>query len=296
MIYPARYFLLRADTARGKAVLMNKKGTGNILVLTECSIMIALSSVLSVVKLFEMPYGGSITLAAMLPIVILSYRHGIRVGLAAALVESVIQLFMGLSTFSYFSTWQSLLALALLDYLIAFLLFGLAGAFKGRIKNQSTAMTVGAACASIGRYLCHVISGATIWAGLSIPTEAALLYSLSYNATYMIPESIILVLSCAYIGASLDFGQKIPTRIRSERIDALSSYLYIGAGGIVLAGLITDTVLVFSRLQNADDGEFFIQGLESVNWIAFAIVSAITLALSAAFVIIAKRREAKQSL
>ena len=269
---------------------MKEKATNKILVLTECSIMIALSSVLSIVKLFEMPYGGSITLASMLPIVILAYRHGTRIGLGAALVESVIQLFLGISTFSYFTTWQSVVALALLDYLVAFLLFGLAGIFKGRIANQSTAMTVGAACASLGRYFCHVISGATIWVGLSIPTEAALLYSLSYNATYMIPESIILVLSCAYIGASLDFTKKIPERIRGERTDAVASYLYLGAGAVALIALITDTVLVFSKLQNADDGEFFINGLASVNWTLVIVITVIAAALSAVLAVLAKKR------
>ncbi len=274
---------------------MNKKKTGSILVITECSIMIALSSVLSVVKPFEMPYGGSITLASMLPIIILSYRHGIKVGLASALVESVIQLFMGLSTFSHFTTWQSLVALALLDYLVAFLLFGFSGALRGKIKNQSTAITVGAMFASLGRYLCHVISGATIWVGLSIPTEAALTYSLSYNATYMIPESIILVLSCAYIGASLDFSKSIPTRIQGKQPDAISSYLYLGAGGTVIAALITDTVLVFSKLQNGDDGEFFIQGLKNVNWLALIIVSATALMIAAVLVLTAKKRESSLS-
>ena len=136
MMYPARYFYLAGICLLGKAVLMNKKATARLTVLTECSIMIALSTVLSVVKLFEMPYGGSITLASMMPIVILSYRHGTRVGLAAALVESVIQLFLGLNTFSYFTTWQSLVALALLDYLVAFLLFGLSGIFKGKFGSQ----------------------------------------------------------------------------------------------------------------------------------------------------------------
>ena len=292
MMYPARYFYFCAYIyAHGKAVRMNNKTTGRLVVLTECSIMIALSAVLSVVKLFEMPYGGSITLASMMPIVILSYRHGARIGLAAALVESVIQMLMGLNNFSYFSTWQSLVALAILDYLVAFAVFGFAGAFRRCIGKQSTAMAVGAVCASVGRYACHVISGATVWAGLSIPTEAALFYSLSYNATYMIPDSIILILSCAYIGAALDFGKPIPARLTGVKTDPVSSYLYLGAGVSALAALITDTVLIFSKLQNADDGKFSFLGLSDVNWIAVAIVTSAAIALSAALVIIAKKRE-----
>ena len=270
---------------------MNTKSKRGIFTLTECSIMIALSAVLSIVKLFEMPYGGSITLASMLPIVIISYRHGAKTGIEAALVSSLIQMLLGLNNFSYFTSWISIVALAVFDYVLAFAIFGISGAFRGKIKNQSTAMVTGAALASVVRYICHVISGATIWAGLSIPTEAALIYSISYNATYMIPESIILVLTSAYIGAALDFTRTIPTRKKSEKLDAAASYLYLGAGLSILAALITDTILVFSKLQDYTSGEFMIYGLSEVNWLVLCIVTIASAILAAALVLIAKKRE-----
>ena len=254
---------------------MNTKQKSGLLILTECSTMIALSAVLSIVKLFEMPYGGSITLASMLPIVIIAYRHGPRVGLGAALVSSLIQMLMGLNNFSYFTTWQSIVALALLDYTVAFAIFGLAGALRKGIKAQNVSMVVGAALASVIRYVCHVISGATVWAGLSIPTEAALVYSLSYNATYMIPETVILLLTVAYIGSALDFSRGIPTRIKSEKLDTVSSYLYIGAGLVALCALIADTVLVFSKLQNYASGEFMIMGTSNICCTAFILSTGI---------------------
>lgn len=269
---------------------MNTKQKSGILVLTECSIMIALATVLSIVKIFEMPYGGSITLASMLPIVIVAYRHGVLIGSGSALATSTIQILLGLKNFSYFTSWQSIVALAVFDYLLAFTVFGLVGIFRGKIKNQSVAMATGALIASIIRYACHVISGATIWAGLSIPTEAALVYSLSYNATYMIPETVVLVLSAAYIGASLDFSKRVPKRIHTERAP-IASYCYIGAGLCVLAALITDTVLVFSKLQNADSGELAMSGIGEVNWIAFAIVTAVALAATAALILVGKFKE-----
>ena len=129
----------------------------DLLILTECSIMVALSAVLSVIPLFEMPYGGSITLASFLPIVIIAYRHGIKYGILSAGVSSIVQMLFGLKNFSYFTTWQSLVALALLDYVVAFTVFGLAGIFRKKIKQQSAAMVTGAALASVVRYLCHVI-------------------------------------------------------------------------------------------------------------------------------------------
>ena len=269
---------------------MNTKSKNNLLTLTECAVMVALATVLSIVKLFEMPYGGSITLGSMLPIVIISYRHGAKTGLGASIVTSLIQMLLGLNNFSYFTTWMSIVALAVFDYILAFAVFGISGAFRGKIKNQSTAMVTGAALASVVRYICHVISGATIWAGLSIPTEAALIYSISYNATYMLPESIILVLSAAYIGAALDFTKTVPTRKRGGTSDSIAAYMYAGAGLAVLAALITDTVLIFSKLQGLS-GEFFIYGLESVNWLAVGIVTVSLLAVAAALVILAKQRE-----
>ena len=267
----------------------------NVLMLTECSIMIALSAVLSIIPLFEMPYGGSITLASFLPIVIIAYRHGIKCGLATAGASSLVQMLFGMKNFSYFTTWQSLVALALLDYVVAFTVFGLAGIFKNKIKQQSAAMVTGAALASVIRYLCHVISGATVWAGLSIPTEAALLYSLSYNATYMIPETIILVLTAAYVGVSLDFRTKLPTRIKSEKFDKTSSICLISAGLVALAGLITDTILVFSKLQNSDSGEFTITALADVNWIAVGIVTLAAASVAAALAAVAFKRNKEKA-
>ena len=189
MLYPARYFYIFGG-------LMKKT---NLKALTECSIMVALSAVLSIVPLFEMPYGGSITLASMLPVVMIAYRYGVREGMMTASAASLIQMLLGMKNFSYFTSWQSIVALAIFDYVLAFCAFGLSGIFKKGGRTQGVALVSGAALASVIRYICHVISGATIWAGLSIPTEAALVYSLSYNATYMIPETVILVLSSVYV-------------------------------------------------------------------------------------------------
>lgn len=260
-----------------------------VLTLTECSIMIALSTVLSVLKIFEMPYGGSITLASMLPIVIIAYRHGTRYGLASAGVTAVIQMLLGLKNFSYFTSPASFIALAVFDYVLAFLVFGLAGIFKRSIKNQSTSVLTGALLASVLRYICHVISGATVWAGLSIPTEAALLYSLSYNATYMLPETLITVLTAVYLTSSLDFRAAVPVRIKRKSQDIVCFGLIFAAATVVLGALIADVVLVFSKLQSYD-GEFIINGLASVNWLAVSIVSAAAILLSLPLFLIARSR------
>ena len=115
---------------------MELKSTKQIRAMTECSIMVALSTVLSLIKLIDMPYGGSVTVASMLPIVIAVYRHGALWGLGTALSNSVIQLLLGLNNLSYFTTWQSVVAIILLDYIVAFGVFAISGIFKkSLVKN-----------------------------------------------------------------------------------------------------------------------------------------------------------------
>ncbi len=104
--------------------------------LVESAILIALATILSLIKLVDLPYGGSITIASMFPIVILSYRFGLRWGCAAGLVYGIIQQLTGLSSLSYVTTWQSIVAVILLDYVIAYAVTGLGGIFRGRIKTS----------------------------------------------------------------------------------------------------------------------------------------------------------------
>lgn len=274
---------------------MSKTKKFNLRALTECSIMVALATVLSIVKILELPYGGSVTIASMLPIIVAVYRHGGAWGFGVAITNSAIQLLLGLKNFSYFTTWQSLVALAVFDYILAFTVFILAPVFKKAIKNQSVAMLLGTLLASFLRYVCHVISGATIWAGLSIPTEAALLYSLSYNATYMVPETVVLVLTTAYVFSVVDFKLKVPTRVKKKEMDKVSACCYIGAGVSILGALIADTVMVFSKLQDAESGEFVITHIKDVNFLAVGIVSAAVAVVAAALILYAAMRDKKSS-
>lgn len=265
--------------------------------MTECSVMIALATVLSLFKIAEMPYGGSITIASMLPVAVAVFRNGGAWGLATALVTSFVQLLLGLKNFSYFTTWQSILALGIFDYILAFGVFALAGVFKRIEKRQNLAMLYGVLLSSILRYLCHVISGATIWAGLSIPTEAALIYSIGYNATYMVPETIVLILCTVYTSSVVDFRKRTPTRMPTLALDKVEAYSYIGAGLLVLAALIMDVAEIFPHIQNAATGEFDIRGLQNANMLYVAIVSIAALTLAAGLVAFAalRRRKIKNS-
>ena len=243
--------------------------------LTECAMMIALATGLSLFKLIDLPAGGSVTAASMLPLVLLAYRHGTRYGLLCGLTHGVLQQLLGLNTLTYATTWQSVIAIILLDYLIAFAVIGFAGVVRKASLPQGTAVSLGALIASVLRYLCHVLSGATVWAGLSIPTEAALVYSLSYNATYMIPETILLICAAAYIGTALDFSSPTlrPLARDAARQDRRTVYGYYVCASVAVAATVALTLLVFPHLQ-AEGGEFDLSGLCNVPPVATAIAAA----------------------
>ena len=274
---------------------MRKTKTGTYRALTECSIMVALSTVLSILRIIELPYGGSVTACAMLPIVIAVYRHGGIYGIGVAAANSLIQFLLGMNNLAYAFSWQAAVAIVVFDYVLAFSVFALSGVFKKMFADQRTAVLLGALLASVLRYACHVIVGCTVWAGISIPTSAALLYSLSYNATYMIPETLILLIGVAYCFSVLDFRYPIPKRIIRRDEDKITAVLIISAGICVLIGLVTDVVLVFSHLQNEESGEFDLAGITGVNLTAIIIVSAVCLATSAILIIAAKLRERKMA-
>ena len=259
--------------------------------LVECAILIAIASVLSMIKLIDLPYGGSVTIASMLPIIIIAYKYGMGWGLSSGLIFAVIQQLMGLKNLSYGTSWQAVVAIILLDYIIAFTVAGFGGVFRKKIKNQNTALVMGIILVSVLRYICHVISGATVWAGLSIPTNAALIYSLGYNATYMLPEMIVLIIIGYYLSNMLDLSENGDFKPRkTEEQKGLASLPFNIAGGLAItAGLIYDTVAVFSQIQNAETGDFDITLLANVSWLYVAIVSAVAAVAAAIFFIIGKK-------
>ena len=270
---------------------MKTKSSKQIVAMIECSMMIALSTVFSLIKLVDMPYGGSVTIASMLPIVIAAYRHGFLWGLGTALTNSLIQLLLGINNLSYFSTWQSIVAIILLDYVVAFGVFALSGLFRKIEKRQNLAFLYGILLASVLRYVCHVISGATVWAGLSIPTNAALIYSLSYNATYMVPETIVLIALGVYLASVIDFGTQYPTRVKTQKLDKVEVYTMIFGWFMLIATMITDIILVAPYLQDPESGEFVFTYLGDVNYVKLAVVSVVGVAMSVALFVISLVRK-----
>lgn len=175
-----RYFLFWEESCS-----MNTTSHLRVRMLCEGALMVALAQILSYVKLAEAPNGGSITFA-MFPILFFAVRWGLSSGLMAGFVFGLLQLiFDG----AYAWGWQSML----LDYLAAFTPLGLAGLFKGKSWGLFAGTILGCA----GRFVIHYISGVTIYK-IVAPTEflnwtfsSPSLYSIVYNGSYMLPNTII---------------------------------------------------------------------------------------------------------
>ncbi|MBQ3079933.1 MAG: energy-coupled thiamine transporter ThiT [Clostridia bacterium] len=170
--------------------------------IVESALMIAIASVLSLIT-FSGPWalGGGITVCSMLPLVILSHRFGVKAGLTASVIYGLIQMLLGFSNVQYAQSFMMAVGIVFLDYIIAFGVIGLSSMFNGVIKNRIVSVIVGIAFSFSLRFVCHFISGWWIWESLW-PNElgwAAPIWSLAYNASYMLPEIII---TCAVAALS----------------------------------------------------------------------------------------------
>ena len=167
--------------------------------LVEGAVMVAMATVLSYIRVFKLPWGGSITLLSMLPIVIYSVRWGIKDGFLVSFVFALIQFFQGIGDglFGWGLTPIMLIACIILDYLGAFTILGIAGIFRSKGKSGAIA---GISLAIALRFVFHVLSGVVIWHSFGqlwgdFFTENELLYSICYNGAYMLPELIFTVVA-----------------------------------------------------------------------------------------------------
>ena len=137
----------------------------------------SLSTILSFIKLFNMPQGGSVTLASMVPILWLSLRRGPKVGIFAALVYGVVQLVVDPMVYYPMQV--------LLDYPVAFGFLGVAGFFKKRYY-------IGVTLGIFGRFAAHFLSGIFFFSEFAGDMNP-LLYSTMYNGGYLLVELVISI-------------------------------------------------------------------------------------------------------
>jgi len=145
-------------------------------IIAEIVIFVALATILSMFKIFDMPYGGSVTLASMVPILWLTLRRGPTVGLFSATLYGVVQLAFG--------PYIVHPAQVLLDYPIAFGMLGVAGFFQKR-------PFIGVSLGTLGRFVAHFISGILFWYMYAPEGMDPIVYSAVYNGGYMLVEFVI---------------------------------------------------------------------------------------------------------
>ena len=191
--------------------------------LTESAMLIALAVVLELVGRMvipPMPFGGQLTIVSMLPIVVISYRYGVKWGLTAGFGYSLVQMALGAGTVTaafqpgYFGDGVMLMnavIMCCLDYVLAYTLLGLGGVFRNKVEKPGISLMLGSLVALGGRYLAHILSGYILfsgwaewfftqdgfpaWGGWLVanlsPEMLGFAYSVVYNGMFMVPEIIL---------------------------------------------------------------------------------------------------------
>ncbi len=166
-------------------------GQSKTRMIAEAGVAIAIAQVLSFITLFHMPQGGSIKAASLVPLMIFAYRWGGTRGIWAGVVYGVLHFLLGFkSSIHYLSI--------ILDYLVAYGAIGVCGYFKDNI----TGLVSGSIVAIALRWFTSVTSGAVVFASYAPQGQNPWIYSMIYNASYMVPDGIlnIIVLLFVYQG------------------------------------------------------------------------------------------------
>lgn len=172
--------------------------------LTEGAVMVAMATVLSLFIFAKLPFGGSVTLLSMFPIVLYSIRHGVAKGLFVSFVYAVLQLLLDIgSVVSWGLTPGVLVACILMDYLVPFTCIGIGGIFR---RQGYAGWLGGTALAIILRFAAHYLSGVYVWKTVGeidglpgVSFGSPYVYSLVYNGLYMLPELILTMIAAAFL-------------------------------------------------------------------------------------------------
>ena len=159
---------------------------------------VALSFILSYIRLYKMPQGGSITLASMFPIILYSLVFGPIYGMIAGTAYGFMQFIQEPSMVH----WAQLF----LDFPLAFACLGLAGFAPRFSKNLQIGTCIGIFIAVLGRGMMHIISGVVFFAEYA-GDQSPFIYSLVYNVSYLLPEFIITVILALIIISTPVYSQ-----------------------------------------------------------------------------------------
>lgn len=168
------------------AVLLHKNSTGRKLTtqqLVTCAAALALAYVTSYIKIFKLPFGGSVTLFSMLFIVLIGYWYGARVGILTGLVYGIFQFLQEPYVLSFFQVCC--------DYILAFGAMGVAGFFS---KSKKFGLVKAYLAAILARGAFHALGGYLYWMDYmpdNFPKSLSALYPIIYNYSYILLEGIL---------------------------------------------------------------------------------------------------------
>jgi thiamine transporter len=188
-------------------------------VIVEIALTVALAAVLRRFAVWQMPFGGSVSLD-MLPLVVLAVRRGVRVGVTAGVLFGFVDLLIE----PYIVHW----AQVILDYPLAFGLVGLAGlvhplarrgvsdAATPRARTLTLAWTAaaGALIGATARFASHFTSGVIFFAANAPKGQPVLVYSAVYNLTYLLPSAVAAAILAAVLLPALELAvpSAVPAR------------------------------------------------------------------------------------
>lgn len=175
------YLIMNAKKKKSEPAPVVETKISETLILVYGALCIAMSFVLSYLKLFSMPSGGSITLASMLPLMVYSNRFGVKYGVMASVVYGLLQYIQK----PEMTHWVQLL----IDYPIAFGVIGLGGVFR---KEMLFSVLLGGTL----RFLCHLFTGAVFFGQWAAEGQSVFMYSLGYNAPYLFADIAICAVIC----------------------------------------------------------------------------------------------------
>lgn len=152
--------------------------------LANAALCLALAFVLSYIKLFDLPQGGAVTAASLLPIVAFAYSYGLAPGLVVGVAYGLLQMIQ--------DPWIVTPVQAILDYPLAFACIALAAV--ARKLPDSWGWLAGMALAAVGRFVCHTLTGVVFFAEYAEGTGMTpFVYSVSYNSFVFVDMAICAV-------------------------------------------------------------------------------------------------------
>ncbi len=166
-----------------------------VILLAESAILLALAIVLSFVKIWNMPMGGSVTLLSMLPIMLIAIKNGTVWGICTAFLFSLFQLVQAViegNVFPYCTTIGIVALCVAFDYIVPFTCLGLCAIGKKKLGDWGIYLGIAGVC--IIRFICHYTTGVAIW-GQWAEGMTKEIYSLLYNVQYMLPEMILTLIA-----------------------------------------------------------------------------------------------------